>query len=196
MPVLYIIAGPNGSGKTTYYLTALNKAFIDHQLPFINIDLIAKELGGYSTENFIQAEMIYREKVSSLISNGFDFMIESNLAKNTDYEWIGKMIKQGYEIVLFFLCTDDINIHIKKVQQRVIEGGHDIPVEIIIHRYKMAKTYLKGKLFLFKEIYFIDNSSDEAIIAAQLNEGRLEEHMKDMPGWVSDILFLFKKIKR
>jgi len=53
MPTLYILAGPNGAGKTTYYYTALNKLFINQSLPFINLDVIAKdEMGGYSAENF------------------------------------------------------------------------------------------------------------------------------------------------
>lgn len=54
MHTLYILAGPNGAGKTTYYFTALNKLFINQHLPFINLDVIAKdEMGGYSTENFV-----------------------------------------------------------------------------------------------------------------------------------------------
>lgn len=62
MPFLYILAGPNGTGKTTYYTTALSKVLIEKQLPFLNIDLITKDLGGYSAENFAIAELIYREK--------------------------------------------------------------------------------------------------------------------------------------
>lgn len=51
MPALYILAGANGTGKTTYYLTASQQNFISSGLPFLNVDLIAKdELGGYSAE--------------------------------------------------------------------------------------------------------------------------------------------------
>jgi len=93
MPTLYILAGPNGAGKTSYYFTALNKLFIHQGLPFINLDVIAKdEMGGYSPENFARAEMLYRERIGILLKNGDDFIIESNLAKSSDYEWIEKMI--------------------------------------------------------------------------------------------------------
>ncbi|MDB5222585.1 MAG: hypothetical protein JWN83_1252 [Chitinophagaceae bacterium] len=156
MPILYILGGPNGAGKTTYYYTALNKLFINQQLPFVNLDVIAKdEMGGYSPENFASAEMIYRERISKLLKAGDDFMIESNLAKSSDYEWIEKMIKYGYEVILFFLCTNDVNININRVQRRIKEGGHDIPAEIIIHRYKMGLVYLRGKLHLFKETFLL-----------------------------------------
>jgi predicted ABC-type ATPase len=194
MPFLYILAGPNGTGKTTYYTTALSKILIEKQLPFLNIDLITKDLGDYSTENFAMAELIYRDKITSIIKDKSDFMIESNLAKNSDYEWIEKMVQAGYEVILYFLCNDDININ--RVQQRVMEGGHNIPVEIIRHRYKMALAYLKGKLHLFTEIYFIDNSTDEAIIKALIRQGILNEFDNANTLWVNDILSLYKRIKR
>ena len=196
MPRLYILAGPNGTGKTTYYTTALSEIFIETQLAFLNIDLLTKELGGFTPENFAHAEMIYRERITSLVKSQSDFMIESNLAKSSDYDWLENMAKAGYDIVLYFLCTDDINIHIRRVQQRVIEGGHDIAVEIIKHRYQMALTYLKGKLQLFKEVYLIDNSTDEAIIAAQITDEGLIEFSVSRYRWVNEILHLYKRMKR
>ncbi|MEO8568348.1 MAG: hypothetical protein ABI419_04415 [Ginsengibacter sp.] len=95
MPTLYILGGPNGAGKTTYYFAALKEKFIHQHLPFINIDLIANKAGGYTAENFAKAEMIYREKVGALLKNKNDFMIESNLAKSSDYDWIKNIINYG-----------------------------------------------------------------------------------------------------
>jgi predicted ABC-type ATPase len=158
--------------------------------------LIAKdELGGYSLENFAKAEMLYRERMSSFIRNGNDLMIESNLAKSNDYEWIEKMGKQGFEVILLFMSTDDENININRVQRRVKEGGHDIPVEIILHRYKMGIIYLKGKLHLFSEVYLIDNSTEEAIEVAQIKKGTLTELITPLPQWVEKVLYIFKKMK-
>jgi predicted ABC-type ATPase len=132
MPTLYILAGPNGAGKTTYYYTALEKKFIQQHFPFINIDIITKELGGYTTENFVHAEMMYREKVAELLKEKNDFMIESNLAKSSDYDWIEKIKQHDYEVILYFLCTDDINVNINRIHRRVKEGGHDVPAEIVV----------------------------------------------------------------
>lgn len=195
MPLLYILAGPNGAGKTTYYYTALQERFINQHLPFINIDIIAQELGGYTAENFAKAEMIYREKVAALLKNKSDFMIESNLAKNSDYEWIEKIKQHDYEVVLYFLCTDDINVNINRIHRRVKEGGHDIPAEIVVHRYKMALTYLKTKLRLFKEIYFIDNSSDEAIEIGFIKSNTLTEFFSDSPKWFKEVISVEKRLR-
>ena len=91
MPSLFIFAGANGSGKTTFYFSAKENNFISAAIPFINIDMIAKEgLGGYSAENFERANMIYRERVGGYIENMQDFMIEINLSKQTDFDWLRK----------------------------------------------------------------------------------------------------------
>jgi len=195
MPILYILGGPNGAGKTSYYFAALKAKFINQHLPFINIDLIANEAGGYTAENFVKAEMIYREKVGELLKSKSDFMIESNLAKNSDYEWIKNLIKHGYEVVLYFLCTDDINVNINRILRRVKEGGHDIPPEIVIHRYKMSLTYLKTKLRLFKEIYLIDNSGNEAIELGFIKNDQLIELSFDLPKWFNEILSVERRLR-
>jgi predicted ABC-type ATPase len=196
MQVLYILAGPNGAGKTTYYYTGLQESFINRHLPFINIDIIARGLGGYNAENFAKAEMIYREKVGALLKDKSDFMIESNLAKSSDYEWIERIKKHGYEIVLFFLCTDDINVNINRIHRRVKEGGHDIPPEIVMHRYRMTLIYLKTRLRLFKEIRFINTSSDEAIEIGFIKDDTLTELFSDSPKWFEEIISVEKRLRR
>lgn len=52
MPTVYILAGPNGTGKTTFYSIAVETGFIGKDLPFINVDLITQSLGAYTEENF------------------------------------------------------------------------------------------------------------------------------------------------
>ena len=68
MPELYILAGPNGTGKTTYYNAAILKGYIDPELPFLNADNICRdELGGYSAENSVKAEAMVRERMKKHI---------------------------------------------------------------------------------------------------------------------------------
>jgi predicted ABC-type ATPase len=195
MPTLYILAGPNGAGKTTFYQTAVEQEFIPETLPFINIDSITKdELGGYTESNFIKAEEIYRQRIGELITNSQDFMIESNLAKDSEYGWIEKMKQKGFDVVLYYLCTDyPDEVHVKRVQERVAEGGHDVPENIVHHRYRMSLLYLKSKLHLFKEVYLIDNE-DTAIEMATLQHGQIIHKKEKAPHWVQDTLSLVEKI--
>jgi predicted ABC-type ATPase len=97
MPTLYILAGPNGAGKTTFYFAAVEQGFIDKGLPFINTDLITRnELGAYTDENFTKAEAIVRDRIGGHISKNESFLIESNLARQSDYDWLKLVKAKGY----------------------------------------------------------------------------------------------------
>jgi predicted ABC-type ATPase len=113
MSTLYVLGGANGVGKTTWYQFGLESSAISPELPFINIDMIVlREFGTYTTENIVKAEQIAREKMRQLLLERKDFMIESNLSKAADYDWIERMRKNGYETVLYFLGTGNIEINI------------------------------------------------------------------------------------
>jgi predicted ABC-type ATPase len=103
MPTLYILAGPNGAGKTTFYFTAVEEGFIDKNLPFINTDLITRnELGDYTEENFARAEAIVRNRIAEYISKQENFLVESNLARQSDYDWLKSIKAKGYSISFIF----------------------------------------------------------------------------------------------
>lgn len=81
MSFLYILAGPNGTGKTTFYNLAVEQGFITTDLPFLNIDIYTQSFGPYNEENRLKAQDRYRENVSKHIKAQQDFLIESNLAE-------------------------------------------------------------------------------------------------------------------
>jgi predicted ABC-type ATPase len=196
MPILYILAGPNGAGKTTFYFTAIEQGFIDKNLSFINTDLITRnELGGYSEENFAKAEDIVRSRLADHISKNANFLIESNLAKQSDHDWLRLIKEKGYDIILYFLCTSNIEINIARVKKRVKEGGHDVPENIITDRYRMALVYLRKEIFNFQEVYLIENSTETAEQVALIKNGKLINKKEDCPEWVNNVLFLIEKLK-
>jgi predicted ABC-type ATPase len=196
MPVLYILAGPNGTGKTTFYSIALQNGFIKTDLPFINVDMIARSTGGYADENYEQASLIYRNTVKARIDNNSDFMIESNLADSRSYEWVSLIKRKGYEIILYYLSTDDVLINIERVQRRVAEGGHDIAEAIIRSRYLQSHSYLKTKLMEFKEVYLIDNSTDASEIKFILKGGMVNYKAGNLPNWVKEITIHYERLHK
>lgn len=194
MPVLYILAGPNGTGKTTFYSIALQNNFINIDLPFINVDIIAQSLGGYNEENYAKALEIYRDSVKEFIDSGRDFMIESNLADTRSYDWVSLIKKNGYNVVLYYLSTDDVLINIGRVKRRVAEGGHDIAEAIIKSRYSQSHSYLKSKLFEFNEAYLIDNSADISDVQVKIVNGFIVYKNSYLREWVKDVITLVEKV--
>lgn len=195
MPTLYILAGPNGTGKTTFYSIAVETGFIAKQLPFVNVDIITQSLGEYTEENFAKASEIYRQTVREFMDSNKDFMIESNLADTRSYDWLSLVKSKNYEIILYYLSTDDVTINIGRVQRRVAEGGHDIPESIIRSRYSNSHSYLKTKLSFFKEVYLIDNSTDSSLIQVKLRDGVIIEKENDTQNWVKEVLSIIEMLQ-
>lgn len=196
MPGLYVLGGANGVGKTTWYHTGIEQGYISKELPFINVDNIAfKELGGISPDNMVKAEQMARERMTNLIGEHKDFMIESNLSKTSDYDWIASMRKQGYDTTLFFLGTNNVEINKMRVQQRVLEGGHDIAPSIIEHRYSMGLSYLKSKLLDFKEARLIDVSTERPREMATLKQGQILLQHPEIEKWAQESLHLTQRLQ-
>ena len=195
MPTLYVLGGANGVGKTTWYQLGIEDKSIDPELPFVNIDLIVlRELGGYTAENLAKAEQIARERMKILLQERKDFMIESNLSKSSDYDWIGLMRKNGYDAILFFLGTSHVEINKNRVKARVLEGGHNVADPIIEQRYQTGLSYLKSKVLDFSEATIVDVSGHQPYIMAELRQGRITFKAPNCLPWVQESLELAERI--
>jgi predicted ABC-type ATPase len=173
----------------------IERGVIDESLPYLNTDNIQKDLGGYTLENSLTAEVIIKNHMKDLIAEAWSFMIESNLAKASDYEWVGLMRKQGYQTVLYFLGTDDVEINKRRVLQRVMEGGHGVPEPIIEQRYRMGLTYLKKEILSLDEAHLVDGSGYPPREVATLQQGRIISKEPGLPKWVNEVLFLAERLQ-
>lgn len=184
-------------GKTTWYQLGIEDKSIDPELPFVNIDLIVlRELGGYTAENLAKAEQIARERMRVLLQERKDFMIESNLSKSSDYDWIGSMRKNGYDTILYFLGTSHVEINKNRVRARVLEGGHDVADPIIEQRYQMGLSYLKSKVLDFSEATIVDVSGHQPYIMAELQQGRITYKDPNCLPWVQASLEVAERIAK
>jgi len=137
MPTLYIIAGPNGVGKTTFadrYLPDEAK-----QLEFVNVDLIARGLAPYDPDSVaIEAGKIALRRIRELIQNRIGFTWETTMSGRTAVAWLRQAKAAGFVLKAYFLWVRDPEITIARIRQRVAEGGHDI--EEGVSRRRFYKT--------------------------------------------------------
>jgi len=131
---IIIIAGPNGAGKTTFART-----FLPHEAQcqrFINADLIAAGLSPFAPEQAaIKAGRLMLLEMDECARKGESFALETTLAGLAYVRRVGQWRALGFHVSLFFLRLPDAETAIARVVERVQQGGHDIPEEVIRRRF-------------------------------------------------------------
>lgn len=131
---LYIIAGCNGAGKTTASMTVLPEVL--HCREIVNADEIAKGLSPFRPEEVaVQAGRLMLERIDRLLTRGETFAIETTLATRSYAGLVRRAKAAGYTVLLLFFWLPSPEMAEMRVAQRVAEGGHDIPREVIRRRY-------------------------------------------------------------
>jgi len=134
MANLYIIAGSNGAGKTTASFTVLPDMLNCKE--FVNADGIAAGLSPFNPESVaIEAGKLMLSRIHELMKSGADFAFETTLATRSYVSLVKSAQECGYRVTLLFIWLDTPEIAIQRVADRVAQGGHNIPIEVIKRRY-------------------------------------------------------------
>ena len=167
LPNLYIISGCNGAGKTTASFTILPEMLNCKE--FVNADEIAKGISPFQPESVsFHAGRIMLERIEELISNGVDFAFETTLTTLSYLNTIKLAKEKGYSVSLLFFWLNDVNLAIERVKTRVIEGGHNIPEDVIKRRYLRGIHNLSSKFISLCDFWIIiDNSSESFNFVAE-----------------------------
>ena len=180
MPKVFIIAGPNGSGKTTFaneFLPAQTK-----HPNFINADAIAKGLSPFGPERAaIPAGRLVLKKIEEYAGKGEDFAFETTLSGKTYLNILKRLKGKGYELHLFFLWVPDVSLSIARIKERVAKGGHNIPSTDVQRRF--GRT-LKNFVSLYEELMdswmIFDNSGEKPELIAKGINGNLQIAQPDL----------------
>lgn len=134
MPNLYIIAGCNGAGKTTASFTILPE--ILNCKEFVNADGIAAGLSPFNPESVaFEAGRIMLQRIDELMNAKVNFAFETTLATRSYVSLVKQAQNMGYKITLLFFWLHSPDLAKQRVAERVSEGGHNIPSEVIERRY-------------------------------------------------------------
>lgn len=190
-PVLIVIAGPNGSGKTTVTEQILRHEWMEGA-EYINPDLIAKDkFGDWNSEEAVQKSILYcEEQREKCIRERQSLIFETVLSRGDKVEYIKKAKKAGFFIRLFFVCTASPAINAARIAQRVMEGGHNVPIPKINSRYKksIANCCIAAKIV--DRCYIYDNSVNgcDARLLFRASDGVLaKKYVAEIPEWAEFI---------
>ena len=132
---IFIIAGPNGAGKTTFAMQYLPN---EGDCPtFVNGDLIASGLSPFRPElRAARAGRLVLSEIRAHVESGQSFAFETTLSGRAYALWVPRWRKLDYWVTLVFLQLATPEAAIARVRQRVSQGGHDVPDEVIRRRFE------------------------------------------------------------
>ncbi len=191
-PILIVIAGPNGSGKTTITSKVLNHEWLE-DAEYINPDLIAQEkFGNWNDPEAIMQAVLYCEaRREECLSEHRSLIFETVMSSEGKVDFIRRAKAEGYFVRLFFVCTSSPSINASRIARRVMKNGHDVPITKIISRYTKSISNCESVSKFIDRTYIYDNSVEnaEATLLFRLVDGKLQkQYVSEVPEWARDII--------
>lgn len=184
---LWLIAGGNGAGKTTFYRTQLQPLGI----PFVNADVLARQVFPEQPEQrSYEAASLAAAIRSQLLLEGRTFCYETVFSHPSKIDFVAQAKSLGYEVVLVFIHLERNTLNHARISQRVLEGGHFVPEDKVTERIPRTLQNIKQALPLCDQAYLLDNSRSDYPFRqiAKLNQGTVEIKESPPPKWAGELL--------
>jgi predicted ABC-type ATPase len=180
-----MLAGPNGAGKSTFYEAHLEPL----GLPFLNTDVLAREIGVDGCE----AARTIAAIRDGFIARGESFITETVLSDpvGEKIEVLAGAAESGFDVTLIYLGIESIDLSRERVRARVAAGGHDVPAAKLAARYERSLDNLERAITSLPRVLIYDNSSFASpyrFLAELLDGTCLRRGDGEAPDWAARFL--------
>ncbi len=205
-PRIYVLAGPNGGGKSSIGGAMLRAAGAD----YFNPDELAARLRARGIESTVANGLAWQQGKQLLeraIAEAKDFAFETTLGGTTISELLERATRSGSAVRIWYVALASPELHLARVAARVARGGHDIPEADVRRRYDASRVNLVRLLSRLDELRVYDNTHDadpqrgvppEPMLVLHARRGRIVRAcpLADTPEWARPIVAAALKGKR
>lgn len=191
-PVLMLICGINGAGKTTFYYEQV-KPYLDkseHEYPFVNADEMEQakfpnEVGKHSLEMGKLATEIRAQYIKA----GQSFITETVFSHESKNQLVEDAQKAGFEVMLNHIHVSSAALAYKRVRDRTGSGGHDVPEDKIFSRYDRTVDNIQKASMVADRTYVWDNSCQAVHsgviyrLVMTMAKGKITKLADPVPDW-------------
>ena len=199
-PVLYVLAGVNGAGKSSIG----ESEFRSQGSPVFNPDTIAQQIRLLHPSISLtlanaHAWQIGKSLLEQAIAGGHDYRFETTLGGRTIAQLLEKAARSGHRLRIWFCGLASPDLHLRRVQSRVAHGGHDIPEDKIRERWTRSRENLVRLLPLIDHLRVYDNSKDtdpaeglkpEPVLLLEMKRGKITApaDLSGAPEWAKPVI--------
>jgi predicted ABC-type ATPase len=161
-PLLVVIAGPMGAGKTTFYDAHLKEAFPVLVPPVPH-----------------QREAMLHEHRSFAVE---DLVVDTELLEGAR--------NAGYTTKVVFISTEDPNLNVGRILIRMSRGGQSVPLNTIPESYEQSMNSLREAQKHADDLLVYDNTPDGKghRLVARFIAGELVKTIHTSPEWLKNVI--------
>ena len=181
-PVFSLIAGANGAGKST--LTSGNPEIFS-PFPLLDPDKVTRPLSPAAATSPIAAGREVLRLAEAYLERRESFTVETTLSGRNYLEMMVRARTLGFEIVLVYIGTEDVEINLLRIQKRVLAGGHDVPEADVRRRRLRSLKNLPVAVKRADHTLLFDNSTDDGYQLVGLLSPSAVRWFEPMPNWAA-----------
>ena len=190
--MLIVVAGPNGSGKTSVTSRILHHEWLENSV-YINPDIVAQErFGDWNSKDAVLKSIKYCEEWrEKCLLEKKSLIFETVLSADDKINYIERAMAAGFFVRLFFVCTASPAINASRIANRVMNGGHDVPISKIISRYQKSISNCRYIVKKVNRVYLYDNTAEntEATLLIRFADGNVaKRYVQTLPEWAEQIV--------
>lgn len=179
---LYLIAGPNGAGKSTFTQRGQIKA------PVVDPDAIARRINPNNPQQAaVAAGRQAAKEVQEHLKAGRSFARETTLAGKSGLRLINQAKAAGYRVELHYVGIDNWKRSRARIDERVQNGGHNVPTEDLKRRFTRSFENLKEAIKKVDAGKLYDSTKRYRRTVAEIDKGQVKSTIKNPPQWAQQV---------